>query len=65
MIEQGLGGYYTITIIRNPQNSIGNYLGSYSNTCTQLEPCDTSQMRHQQVHLITSEITEVVPAIAT
>ena len=25
-----LGGYYTATIIRNPQNSIGKYLGSYS-----------------------------------
>ena len=24
-LEQGFGAHYTITIVRNPQNSIGNY----------------------------------------
>ena len=32
MIRVGvLGAHYTITITRNPQNSIGIYLGPYSN----------------------------------
>ena len=26
---QGFGAHYTIIIIRNPQNGIGNYLGPY------------------------------------
>ena len=26
----GFGVYYTITVIRNAQNSMGNYLGPYS-----------------------------------
>ena len=25
-----IGVYYTVTILRNPRNSIGNYLGPYS-----------------------------------
>ena len=29
-IEKGFGAHYTRMIIRNPQNSIGNYLSSYS-----------------------------------
>ena len=28
-IRRGVWGHYTIAIIRNPQNSIGNYLGPY------------------------------------
>ena len=31
---RGLGVYYTITIIRNPHNSIGNYLGPYVRMAT-------------------------------
>ena len=30
IVSIGFGGPYTITIIRNPQNSIGNYLGYIS-----------------------------------
>ena len=29
-LEQGFGAHYTIITTRNPQNSIGNYLGPYS-----------------------------------
>ena len=32
MIRTGFWGHYTILTIRNPQNSIGNYLGPYSIT---------------------------------
>ena len=28
--NRALGDHYTINVIRNPQNSIGNYLGPYS-----------------------------------
>ena len=33
IIRIGFGGQYTIIIIRNPQNSIGNCLGPYSSAC--------------------------------
>ena len=29
-----INNYYTIPILRNPHNSIGNYLGPYSNSIT-------------------------------
>ena len=34
IIRIGFGAHYTIIILRNPQNSIGNYLGGYITSCS-------------------------------